>query len=220
MICVSDDGVGIAPDRIGTIFELFAQAENAIGRSQGGMGIGLALVRNLVDLHGGSLTVKSEGVGKGCEFRIHLPLATEQAIADAVPKEKKDGPQPRRHIVIVEDNTDVRELLRLRLRKLGHEVDAVGDGVSGVRTIVGARPDLALIDIGLPRLDGYQVATQVRSQLGADVVLVALSGFGQPEDKRKALEAGFDDHLTKPADVHDIENLLRRYPARGEVPIV
>jgi signal transduction histidine kinase/ActR/RegA family two-component response regulator len=220
VICVSDDGVGIAPDRIGTIFELFAQAENAIGRSQGGMGIGLALVRNLVDLHGGSLTVKSEGVGKGCEFKIHLPLATEQAIADAVPKEKKDEPQSRRHIVIVEDNTDVRELLRLRLRKLGHEVDAVGDGVSGVRTIVGARPDLALIDIGLPRLDGYQVATQVRSQLGADVVLVALSGFGQPEDKRKALEAGFDDHLTKPADVHDIENLLKRYPARGEVPTV
>jgi CheY-like chemotaxis protein len=104
----------------------------------------------------------------------------------------------------------VRELLRLRLHRLGHDVHAVGDGISGVEMIVGKKPHMALIDIGLPRLDGYQVASQVRSQLGGDVVLVAVSGFGQPEDKRKAAEAGFDDHLTKPADVSDIENLLSR----------
>ena len=216
MIRVSDDGVGIAPNRIGTIFELFAQAENAIGRSQGGMGIGLALVRNLAELHGGSITASSDGVGKGSEFVVRLPLATA-APADETeaPCGDDDAVQPPRKIVIVEDNTDVRELLRLKLRRLGHTVDAVADGVSGVSAIVEGRPHLALIDIGLPRLDGYQVASQVRSKLGEDVVLVALSGFGQPEDKRRALEAGFDEHITKPADVQDIESVLKRFPPRN-----
>lgn len=212
VMCIEDDGVGIAADRIGTIFELFAQAENAIGRSQGGMGIGLALVKNLIELHGGTITAKSDGIGKGCEFVIRLPIADAAELAEA-PRAALEPQSPRR-IVIVEDNTDVRELLRLKLRRLGHSVDAVGDGISGVSTILEIRPDMALIDIGLPRLDGYQVAARIRSELGSDVVLIAVSGFGQPEDKRKAIDAGFDDHITKPADVHDIENLFARFPAK------
>ena len=211
-IRVKDDGVGIAPDRIGTIFELFAQAENAIGRSQGGMGIGLALVRNLVELHGGSVHAKSDGIGKGTEFVIELPC-TPYAQIEA-PAARPAANAPSRKIVIVEDNVDVRDLLRLKLKRLGHDVDAVGDGVSGVAAIVDGHPHMALIDIGLPRLDGYQVASAVRAKLGSDVVLIAVSGFGQPEDKRRALEAGFDDHITKPADVQDIENLLARFPLR------
>jgi len=214
-IRVADDGVGIDPERIGTIFELFAQAENAIGRAQGGMGIGLALVRNLVELHGGSVSARSDGLGKGSEFVVSLPLATEQQIAE--PKEEAI-PIPhvgKRRIVIVEDNADVRELLGLKLRRLGHDVDGVSDGRDGVTKIVEAQPDMALIDIGLPGIDGYQVAQQVRSRMGDGVVLVAVSGFGQPEDKRKALDAGFDDHLTKPADVNDIESLLARFPPRN-----
>jgi signal transduction histidine kinase/ActR/RegA family two-component response regulator len=218
VICVEDDGVGIAPERIGAIFELFAQAENAIGRSQGGMGIGLALVRNLVELHGGSITAQSDGIGKGCKFTIRLPLADATAIAAVKPRgERTPGEDAVRKIVIVEDNADVRDLLRLKLRKLGHSVDAVGDGVAGVEKILSIKPDMALIDIGLPLLDGYQVASQVRSQLGSEVVLVAVSGFGQPEDKKKAIDAGFDDHITKPADVQDIESLFARFPARNEV---
>jgi len=209
-IRVQDDGVGIAADRIGSIFELFAQAENAIGRSQGGMGIGLALVRNLVELHGGSVRARSDGIGKGTEFVIELPLASAEA-AEPV-KVKSQAALPPRKIVIVEDNVDVRDLLRLKLRRLGHAVDAVGDGVAGVKTILETRPQMALIDIGLPRLDGYQVASTIRSKLGRDIVLVAVSGFGQPEDKKKALDAGFDDHITKPADVQDIEELLARFP--------
>lgn len=211
VIRIEDDGVGIAPERIGTIFELFAQAENAIGRSQGGMGIGLALVRNLVELHSGSIEAKSDGVGKGSCFTIRFPLATSAAAESPRERPARSPRAAPRKIVIVEDNTDVRELLRLRLCRLGHEVQAVGDGIAGVDTIVHAKPHMALIDIGLPHLDGYQVATRVREQLGHDVVLVAVSGFGQPEDKRKAAEAGFDDHLTKPADVDDIENLLARF---------
>jgi signal transduction histidine kinase/ActR/RegA family two-component response regulator len=213
VVCIEDDGVGIAPERIGTIFELFAQAENAIGRSQGGMGIGLALVRTLVELHGGTVEAKSDGIGKGSCFTIRFPLESSAAMPERAPQQQQALSPPRK-IVIVEDNTDVRELLRLRLRRLGHDVEAVGDGVSGVELIVDNKPHMALIDIGLPRLDGYQVASQVRARLGQDVVLVAVSGFGQPEDKRKAAEAGFDDHITKPADVHDIENLLARFPMK------
>jgi signal transduction histidine kinase/ActR/RegA family two-component response regulator len=211
-IRVKDDGVGIAADRIGRIFELFAQAENAIGRAQGGMGIGLALVRNLVELHGGTVTARSDGVGKGTELVIELPCATHEIPAEPRPRTMPATPAPPRKIVIVEDNVDIRDLLRLKLNRLGHAVRAVGDGVSGVRAILDSRPHMALIDIGLPRLDGYQVASAVRSKLGRDIVLVAVSGFGQPDDKKKALEAGFDDHITKPADVQDIENLLARFP--------
>lgn len=214
VIRVADDGVGIAPERLSTIFELFAQAENAIGRAQGGMGIGLALVRNLTELQGGTVSVVSDGLGKGSEFVIEFPLATEQLAAPLTQSAPSGDGALKRRIVIVEDNADVRELLRLKLHRLGHAVEAVGDGLAGVNTIMEFRPDMALIDIGLPQLDGYQVASQVRSQLGEDVVLVAVSGFGQPEDKRKSAEAGFDDHITKPADVQDIENILLRFPSR------
>ncbi len=214
---VTDDGVGIAADRVGTIFELFAQAENAIGRAQGGMGIGLALVRSLLQLHGGEISVKSDGVGKGSEFVVRFPLVKPEQypLAKTAPQRASSDGQPRR-MVVVEENADVRDLLRLKLKRLGHDVQAVADGVAGVETIVGHRPDLALVDIGLPGIDGYEVASRVRKSLGHDVVLVAVSGFGQPEDKRKAYDAGFDEHITKPADVTDIENLLSRLPPRRE----
>jgi signal transduction histidine kinase/ActR/RegA family two-component response regulator len=217
IIRVEDDGVGIAPERIGTIFELFAQAENAIGRAQGGMGIGLALVRNLVELHGGSISASSDGLGKGSVFTIRLPIATEaaQTAEESKPASPPNVQPQTRSIVIVEDNADVRELLGLKLRKLGHDVASAIDGPDGVERIVEVRPDLALIDIGLPGFDGYEVAARVRSQLSDHIVLVAVSGFGQPEDKRRALEAGFDEHLTKPADVRDIEDVLNRFPPRN-----
>ena len=215
VIEVTDDGVGIAPDRIGRIFELFAQAENAIGRAQGGMGIGLALVRNLVELHGGTVQAKSDGVGKGSTFTVHLPLAKETE--KPVTREPQTAPEPetssRRRIVIVEDNRDVRDLLRLRLSRLGHEVVDAQDGEEGLKLVLAEKPDLSLVDLGLPGIDGFEVAKGVREKLGHDVVLVAVSGFGQPDDKRRAIEAGFDDHLTKPADVKDIEGILRRFPS-------
>lgn len=216
LVRVSDDGVGIAPDRINTIFELFAQAENAIGRAQGGMGIGLALVRNLLQLHGGSISVKSDGVGKGSEFVLRFPLAEARVepVEDAPESTNVSADGAARSIVVVEDNNDVRELLRLKLRRLGHEVEAVADGLAGVTAIMSRRPDLALIDIGLPGIDGYEVAARVRQSIGDGVMLVAVSGFGQPEDKKRALDAGFDEHITKPADVTDIENLLTRLPPR------
>lgn len=219
---VVDDGVGIAPDRIGNIFELFAQAENAIGRAQGGMGIGLALVRNLVELHGGTVHAASDGVGKGSRFTVRLPLATAAqmtAPAEAHPGVAVTVEDLTRRIVIVEDNKDVRDLLRLRLKKLGHDVLDAPDGVEGLRVVLQAKPDLALVDLGLPGIDGFEVAKGVRAELGHNVVLVAVSGFGQPEDKRRALEAGFDEHITKPADVKDIESILKRFPPRNSTVV-
>jgi signal transduction histidine kinase len=218
---VTDDGVGIDPGRIGGIFELFAQAENAIGRAQGGMGIGLALVRNLVQLHDGRVEATSDGVGKGSEFVVRLPLAKEaapeaesQAAADGAPP-----PPAARNIAIVEDNTDVRDLLRLKLSRLGHRVVTARDGIEGLQVVLDERPDLALVDLGLPGMDGFAVARRVRETLGDGVVLVAVSGFGQPDDKRKAIDSGFDEHITKPADVSDIENVLRRFPPRNSPPV-
>jgi signal transduction histidine kinase/ActR/RegA family two-component response regulator len=217
-IRVTDDGVGVAPDRIGGIFELFAQAENAIGRAQGGMGIGLALVRNLTELHDGSVEAQSDGVGKGSEFVVRLPLANADQQIDfgsslSSSIETTSAHVPRR-IAIVEDNKDVRDLLRMKLSRLGHSVVDARDGVEGLRVVLAEHPDLALVDLGLPGIDGFQLAKEVREKMGDGVILVAVSGFGQPEDKRRALEAGFDEHLTKPADVHDIENLLMRLPPR------
>jgi signal transduction histidine kinase/ActR/RegA family two-component response regulator len=222
IIRVTDDGVGIAPERIGGIFELFAQAENAIGRAQGGMGIGLALVRNLVELHEGEVEAKSDGVGRGSEFAVRMPLATEEQRRDAASfarPEATNTPSATRKVAIVEDNKDVRDLLRLKLHRLGHEVFDAADGLEGVRVVLETKPDLALIDLGLPGIDGYEVARQVREQVGAGVILVAVSGFGQPEDKRRAIEAGFDEHLTKPADVRDIENLLTRFQPRNSASL-
>lgn len=222
IIRVTDDGVGVAPDRIGGIFELFAQAENAIGRAQGGMGIGLALVRNLAELHDGSVDANSDGLGKGSEFVVRLPLAprdseSESSSSASHTEAPKAAGAPRR-IAIVEDNKDVRDLLRLKLSRLGHTVIDARDGLEGLNVVLRERPDLALVDLGLPGIDGFQLAKEVREQLGDDVILVAVSGFGQPEDKRRAIEAGFDEHLTKPADVHDIENLLMRLPPRSAHP--
>ena len=212
-IHVRDTGVGIAPEKLNMIFELFGQAENAIGRSQGGMGIGLALVRNLVELHGGSVTAKSDGIGKGSEFTITLPLAKDASVEPSRPEVKRDRPtvaDSGRRIVIVEDNPDVRDLLKMRLKRLGHHVDAASEGNSGLEKLLKEQPDVAFIDIGLPGIDGYQVAQRVREALGQSIILVALSGFGQPEDKKKAIESGFDQHLTKPVDLRDLEAVLGR----------
>ena len=217
---VKDTGVGIDAERISSIFGLFMQAENAIGRAQGGMGIGLSLVRSLVELHGGAVTVESGGIGQGSEFTVRLPLAPASAASavSAVAKAAAIGPEDaaKLTIVLIEDNSDVRTLMQNKLRKLGHAVEGFRDGEDGAVEITARLPDLAIVDLGLPGIDGYEVANRVRKEIGHRVYLVALSGFGQPEDKRRALEAGFDEHITKPADVKALKELLGRVGARDE----
>jgi signal transduction histidine kinase/CheY-like chemotaxis protein len=213
---VRDTGVGIAHDMLDRVFDLFAQAEGSLARSQGGLGIGLTLVRDLVRLHGGSVDAYSRGPGLGSRFRVRLPLASSAPTAEAVPALATAAisgahPVPTRFdVLIVEDNPDSRELLTLVLERLGHRVYAAEDGPSGVELALARSPDVLLVDIGLPGLDGYGVARRVRAALGRAVYLIAVTGYGQPDDRRRALEAGFDAHVTKPLDVQSLGQLLEQ----------
>jgi len=212
-IVVADSGVGIAPERLDTIFELFSQAENAIGRSQGGMGIGLNLVRTLVTMHDGNVEATSGGIEHGSTFVANLPLARELAVTSTRARALAAQTPllcPSRRIVIVDDNADIRDLLQIKLKKLGHAVETAGDGYAGLRRIAESRPDIAIIDIGMPGLDGYEVARRVRQQLPDGIVLIALTGFGQADDREKAAAAGFDEHLTKPIRVEELQQIFVR----------
>ena len=215
-IVVSDSGVGIARDRLDTIFELFSQAENAIGRSQGGMGIGLNIVRTLASMHGGTVEVKSDGIDKGSTFTAVMPLSSEREVAPSrTAKPNGDGDVavvPSRRIVIVDDNADIRDLLQIKLKKLGHAVETAGDGHAGLERIAESHPDIAIIDIGMPGMDGYELAKRVRAHLEDGILLIALTGFGQADDRERATAAGFDEHLTKPIRVEELQQIfIRRF---------
>jgi two-component system, sensor histidine kinase len=206
-IAVRDTGVGIDPEMLPRIFDLFRQAERTLDRSQGGLGIGLTLVRSLVELHGGSVRADSAGLGKGSEFIVRLPASTGRTTVD-VPGHTREPTSAPRRIFVLEDHADNREGLVFFLQRLGHEVEADSDGAAGARRIVDLRPELAFIDIGLPTLDGYQVAAQVRQALGPGIFMVALTGYGQDEDQKRALAAGFDAHMAKPIDFKRLRFLL------------
>lgn len=205
VVTVKDNGIGIPGDMLGRVFDLFTQLD---GRRGDGLGIGLTLVRRLVELHGGRVRVHSAGEGQGSEFTVTLPAANGAA-QPAHELAAQPPPGPGRRILIVEDNIDGRESLATLLRMLGHEVSVAGDGPSGLQAALADKPAVALIDIGLPGLDGYEVARQVRAGLGAAVLLVALTGHSQPEDRRRALEAGFNAHLPKPIDLDALRQLLQ-----------
>ncbi len=211
VLLVADSGKGISPEMLTRIFDMFMQGETTIDRTEGGMGVGLTLVRKLVHLHRGSVRAYSRGAGSGSEFVVRLPLAAP-ATNGKNGTQKADAKTPARRILIVEDNTDIRELLRMKLRQLGHTVDAAEDGTTGLERLLDKPPEVALIDIGLPGLDGYEIARRTRDRLGNRVYLVALTGYGQVEDREKALAAGFDVHLTKPADFADLQEVLARVP--------
>jgi signal transduction histidine kinase/ActR/RegA family two-component response regulator len=195
-IRVRDQGIGIAPDMIEHVFDLFAQADGSLDRSEGGMGIGLALVDRLVRLHGGTVSVTSAGIGLGSEFVVRLPIGHPPVKLASVPHAGDDAGPPLR-VVVVDDNADLLELTSVMLREIGCVVETAVDGEEGLARIVAMRPDLALVDIGLPKLDGFEVAKLVRER-GQPIVLVAVSGYGQRHDKERSAAAGFDQHLTKP----------------------
>ena len=221
-ITVRDTGIGIVPDVLPCIFDLFTQLDRRTGRHQGGLGIGLALVRQLVEMHGGTVSASSEGPGKGSEFLIRLPLSIERssssetqdgAAGAAVPPEKPLEPArpPQRRILVADDNADARESLATLLALNGHEVFKAEDGSDALETAERCRPDVALLDIGMPRANGYEVARHIRAQAwGRGMVLIALTGWGQESDRRRSHEAGFDNHLTKPVDPHVLDELLAK----------
>ena len=209
-IRVADTGVGIDGQMLPHIFDLFTQADKTLDRSQGGLGIGLTLVRSLVELHGGAVRAESAGPGRGSTFVVTLPrLAGESGAAAAGPSDAAEAEDAEsRRILIVEDNADLREGLAGLLRAMGHDVVSAEDGEQGIEKAIAERPDVALVDIGLPLLDGYGVARRIREVYGPRVYLIALTGYGLAEDRRRALEAGFDAHLTKPASAGAIQTVL------------
>ena len=196
---VADQGAGISPDLLPTVFDLFVQGDRYPNRQLGGLGVGLSLVRRLTELHGGRVEAVSDGPGRGSIFTVRLPALVDAPRSARTPIEPPAG-APRRRILVVEDNVDNREMMRILLETSGHEVHDTGDGVSGVEMAVQLEPDTVLVDIGLPGIDGYQVAREIRAKLRDRCRLIALSGYGQQKDRDRAFEAGFDDHLLKPVD--------------------
>jgi len=204
---VRDNGSGIETDLLPQVFDLFTQGDRSLDRVQGGLGIGLTIVRSLVEDHHGQVVAFSEGQGRGSEFVVRLPIIAEGARPElAEPQGVRAGP-PRR-IVVVEDNRDARETLERLLALDGHAVLTADDGPTGLERILSTRPEVALVDVGLPRLDGYGVASEVRKQLGSAVQLVALTGYGNPEDRQRAFLSGFDSHLVKPVTLDDLRRIL------------
>ena len=207
-IRVRDTGVGIEPEVLPRVFDLFAQGEKTLARSQGGLGIGLTLVRSLVELHGGTVRAESEGPGRGSTFIVSLPRLAQEPAEAARPRQSPQVSALR--ILVVEDHEDLREGLCELLEELGHTVVAAQDGKDGIAAAIKARPDVAIVDIGLPVLDGYAFARRIRETLGRRPLLIALTGYGLEEDRRRALEAGFDDYLAKPATAGAIQRALAR----------
>jgi signal transduction histidine kinase/ActR/RegA family two-component response regulator len=207
VVRVRDSGIGLDREMFQRVFELFAQVDRSLDRAQGGLGLGLTLVRALVQLHGGRVHAESAGLGRGSEFRVELPITKRGTTKE----EHRPLARPRANaplrVVVVEDGEDIRDMLKELLETEGHAVSIAGDGPTGVARILEAKPDIAFIDIGLPEFDGYEVARQVRAN-GSPTLLVALTGYGQREDRLHASEAGFDRHLTKPVDLEELYSTM------------
>lgn len=210
IVCVRDTGMGISADMLPHVFELFTQSERALDRSQGGLGIGLTLVKSLVEMHGGSIRAASAGSGQGSTFTISLPVALA-APQPAPPETGAAAPARPRRVLLVDDNADALETLGMLIEAWGHEVHIAADGSAALAAAREFRPDVVLLDIGLPRMDGYEVARQLRREPGMDeALLAALTGYGQEQDRRRSQEAGFDLHLVKPVNPSTLERVLAR----------
>jgi signal transduction histidine kinase len=214
---VRDTGIGIRADLLPHVFDLFVQSDRALDRAAGGLGIGLTLVRSLVEMHGGTVVATSEGQGRGSEFIVHLPILPEtEAIAGAEElggSERRIPPVSRRRILIVDDNVDSAVSLAMLLQLQRHEVNVAHDGRAAIEAVRRHQPEIVFLDIGLPALDGYEVARRLRQEHGQDCpVLVALTGYGQVDDRRRSDQAGFNAHMVKPIDL----DALQLFLANGE----
>jgi two-component system CheB/CheR fusion protein len=210
---VRDDGIGIAPHMLGHVFDLFTQAERTLDRAQGGLGIGLTLVRRLTELHGGRVEARSDGLGKGAEFVVYVPAAAAAEPSGDSPRAPVQHATAR--VLLVEDNPDAAETLRMLLELLGHRVNVVHDGLSALAAAESNLPDVMLIDIGLPGMDGYELARQVRGKPAlASIMLIALTGYGRDEDRDRATSVGFNYHLVKPVELDVLRSLVARADRR------
>jgi signal transduction histidine kinase len=208
VLCVTDDGVGMEPELVGRVFDSFVQGDRALDREHGGLGIGLTMVRRLALLHGGSVQAHSDGPDRGSAFSVRFPVTSppSESPAPAPP----EAPIAKRSILLVEDNEDARDSLRRLLELDGHRVTAASDGASALASVRTALAEVALIDLGLPGMDGYELARRIRADMGDRVLLVALTGYGLPADRARSQAAGFDVHVVKPVDRETLEKVLRR----------
>jgi CheY-like chemotaxis protein len=213
-ICVKDNGIGIPKEALPKIFEMFSQVDGASVRSEGGLGIGLSLVKGLVELHGGTIEANSDGPGQGSEFTVRVPLAA--ADSAALTMAQIDGPPPSaagRRILVADDNKDAADSLAMLLEMAGHEVRVAHNGRAALALAQAFRPNTALLDIGMPDLTGYEVAKELRREpWGADIRLIALTGWGKDSDRQRARDAGFNHHVTKPVDPVALEALMSDQP--------
>lgn len=208
-LSIKDNGIGLAPESLDHIFTLFSQADASSARIDGGIGIGLALVKGIVELHGGTVEARSGGPGRGSEFIVRLPLAAGDAGPPSVPQKAVHTAPGSSRVIVADDNVDAAESLAMLLQIEGHEVQVAHDGLSALSIARAFRPHVAILDIGMPQLDGYAVARALRKEpWGADAMVIALTGRGHEEDKRQAASAGFDVHLTKPVDPGRVASLI------------
>ncbi len=222
VVSVVDTGIGIAPKHLPQIFEMFSQVAPALERSQGGLGIGLSLVRGLVELHGGTIDARSAGIGMGSEFIVRLPMLESAGLTDQEPSGAGQTLEQCRksRILVVDDNRDAAESLAMLLRLMGHDTHTSHDGLEAIQAAATFRPEVVLLDIGLPNMDGYEVARHIRQRpWGRHILLTALTGWGQDGDKRRSMLAGFDHHLTKPVDPASLMKLLGSRPAADQPPV-
>jgi signal transduction histidine kinase/CheY-like chemotaxis protein len=206
---IQDSGIGIAPRLLPQVFDLFVQGERTIDRSQGGLGIGLSIVKRLVQMHDGEVTAHSDGEGRGSTFTIRLPRIEPPASAAAA---REHAEAARGRVLVVDDNEDAANSLAMLLQVQGHETSVAYDGTAALQSVASFQPGLVLLDLGLPGMDGYEIARRIRALPESDRIrLVALSGYGQPEDRRRTKAAGFDEHLVKPVDTGALQQVLSSF---------
>jgi CheY-like chemotaxis protein len=223
VISIRDDGIGLSEEVLPGLFTMFSQVNSAIDRAEGGLGIGLALVKGLVSLHGGRVEARSEGLGRGSEFILHLPHHLIAAPAAPVIESNQGAANSsavrRGRVMVVDDNRDAAESLGLVLRFMGYEVSIAYGGAEALEVAARERPRAAIIDIGMPVMSGHEVARRMRLEAwGRNAILIALTGWGQETDKQAARAAGFDDHLTKPVDPDHVEAVLTRLLGEAAEP--
>ena len=224
VISVGDNGLGIAPEMLSRIFDMFVQVDPGRERTRQGLGIGLTLVKRLVELHGGRVEARSEGLGKGSEFIVRLPALADQRVARAAGAPPQPVGSDRRHsdlirfrILVVDDHHDAADSLATLLRLLGHQVRVAYEGIGGIETAKAFRPEVALLDIGMPGIDGFELGTRLRREPALQrMLMIALTGYGRDEDRQRTRDAGFNAHLVKPVDIAALNTLLAQFSAGSE----
>jgi CheY-like chemotaxis protein len=215
-VTVRDDGIGIAGHFLPKVFDLFTQGDRSLARSEGGLGVGLALARRLVEMHAGQIEARSQGANQGAEFTVRLPLVRAAQPVMGESSRRPTSESSLRRVLVVDDNEDSAETMAMVLALSGHDARVAHDGAAALETAASFRPHVVLLDIGLPGMNGYEVAREMRGRPETSkAVLVAMTGYGQEDDRRRSSEAGFSHHLVKPIDVAALERVIASAACEG-----